>query len=80
VTPEVFLNLHQVLLSLHRVDTWRSGTFLEKCKHATDCNHRPWSDWEVDIRQSWRFRKPHHSCTEECAPPPHIYPSTSLHM
>ena len=25
----------------HWVDVWRSGTFTEKSKYATDCNHRP---------------------------------------
>ena len=39
-----------------------------KPQHATNCNHGPWSDWLVNIRQSWHCLSGSesglHSCTE----------------
>jgi len=58
-----------------KVDMWRRGTFLAKLQEseqATDCNHRPQSDWVVDIRQPLQqFIKPPYSCT---ATPLYIHP------
>ena len=47
-------------------------------EHTADHNHRPWSDWAVDIGQSFlQFREPHPTAVQmEYATPPHVHPTS----
>ena len=53
---------------------WRCGGVAHSQKN---CNHRPWSDWVVNIRQSWwRFLASESYFTavqREYATPPHVH-------
>jgi len=44
---------------------------------TTDRKHGPWSNWAVNIRQSWRPSESHLTAVQkECSTPPHVHPTS----